>query len=188
MLIILGESGSGKTTLQKYICEHTDMERVISCTTRPIRNGEENGVDYYFMIEEEYDKLSERGFFVEKAEYNSWNYALSIDQIKDNKVAVLTPHGLRMVKKYIKENNLDIKITSIYLKVDKVSRLIKLLKRDGEERIWESIRRTMSDVGQFDGIEDEVDIVIDNSEYRLSVETLFEKLNSVLKERGDSIV
>lgn len=177
MLIILGESGSGKTTLQKYICEHSNMERVVSSTTRPIRNGEENGVDYYFLKDEEYTKLADRGFFVEKAEYNSWKYAVDVGQIADNKVAVLTPHGLRIVKKYIEENNLDVKITSVYLKVDKISRLIKLLKRDGEERMWESIRRTMSDIGQFDGIEDEVDIVIDNSEYRFSVETLFSKLN-----------
>lgn len=188
MLIILGESGSGKTTLQKYICYNADMKRVISCTTRPIRKGEENGIDYYFLRDVDYQKLSERGFFVEQAEYNSWKYAIDMEQIKDNKVAVLTPHGLRMVKKYIQENKLDIKITSVYLKVDKVSRLIKLLNRDGEERIWESIRRTMSDVGQFDGIEDEVDIVLENKEYRFSVETLFDKLKHKLEERGVDLV
>lgn len=182
MIIILGESGSGKTTLQKYICDHTDMGRVVSCTTRPIRNGEENGIDYYFLNDDEYAKLEERGLFVEKAEYNSWKYAIDVEQINDNKIAVLTPHGLRMVKKYIEEHNLDIKITSIYLKVDKISRFIKLLKRDGEEGIWESIRRIMSDTGQFDGIEDEVDFVLDNREYRYSVEQLYELLKYNIKD------
>lgn len=184
MIIILGASGSGKTTLQKYICEKSDLKPVVSTTTRPIRNGEIDGEDYYFVTQNKYNDMLNKNEFVEAANYNGWFYGITKDQLSNDKVFVATPHGLRMIKKYIKENQLEneINITSIYLKVDKVSRLVKLLQRDGEKRMNESIRRLYSDEGQFDGIEDECDIVIDNSEYRLSIETIYEQLKYRLEE------
>lgn len=173
MLVILGESGSGKTTLQNYIIENTCYTKAVSTTTRPQRKNEVNGTDYFFVSEEEfYDRLNDNEF-IEAATYNNWLYGLEKSQLKDEICFVATPHGLRRIKKYIKENNIDIDIYSVYLKVDRISRLIKLLQRDGEKNIDESYRRSVSDVGMFDGIEDEVDLVINNSEYRFDLWTLY---------------
>ena len=58
MLVILGCSGSGKSTLEKYIVERTHFKKNISYTTRPMREGEIDGVDYYFVNEETFNKLN----------------------------------------------------------------------------------------------------------------------------------
>lgn len=181
MIIILGESGSGKTTLQKYICEHTNHKKVISHTTRPMRNGEVDGKDYYFINENTFHEMLNNKKFAEASCYRDWFYAVSYDELFDNSCFVATPRGARLIKKIAKEKELN--ITTIYLKVDKVSRLIQLLKRDGEKGLDESYRRVTSDSGMFDGIEDEVDIVINNSEYRFDVETLFDKLRHELENK-----
>lgn len=188
MLIILGESGSGKTTLQKYICDHTNMTRAISHTTRPMRNGEVNGIDYYFVNDNEYIDMLNNNLFCESANYRGWFYSLAKNEIKDNTVFVATPSGLRRIKKYTNDYRLDIDIVSVYLKVDKLSRFIKILQRDGENGLDEAYRRITSDQGMFSEFEDEVDIVLENKEYRFSVETLFDKLKHKLEERGVELV
>ena len=188
MLIILGESGSGKTTLQKYICDHTNMTRAISHTTRPMRDGEANGIDYYFVNDDEYIDMLNNNLFCESANYRGWFYGLTKDEIRDNIIFVATPSGLRRIKKYINDNKLDINVISIYLKVDKLSRFIKILQRDGESGLNESYVRITSDQGMFSEFEDEVDIVLENKEYRFSVETLFDKLKHELEERGVTLV
>lgn len=188
MLIILGESGSGKTTLQKYICNHTNMQKAISHTTRPMRNGEVNGIDYYFVNNDEYIDMLNNNLFCESANYRGWFYGLTKDEIKDNIIFVATPSGLRRIKKYINDNKLDINVISVYLKVDKLSRFIKILQRDGEKGLNESYVRITSDQGMFSEFEDEVDIVLENKEYRFSVETLFDQLKHELEERGVELV
>lgn len=188
MLIILGESGSGKTTLQRYICEHTNMKRAISHTTRPMRDGELDGLDYYFINDAKYIDMLNNSLFCESANYRGWFYGLSKDDIKNDIVFVATPSGLRRIKKYIKEYRLNIDVVSVYLKVDRLSRFIKILKRDGENGLNESYRRIISDQGMFSEFEDEVDIVLENKEYRFSVETLFDKLKHELEERGVTLV
>ncbi len=48
VFVITGAAGSGKTTIRDYLHEKYGMPRVITHTTRPPRDGEKNGVDYYF--------------------------------------------------------------------------------------------------------------------------------------------
>ena len=179
MLIILGESGSGKTTLQKYICDNTNMKRAVSCTTRPKRDGEVQGKDYYFINDEEFNKLESDGFFLETATYSSnWRYGLPKSECTNDRVAILTPKGLRKVKEYIKDNQ-GLYTYSIYLHVDRASRLAKLVTTR-PDLIDECIRRNIYDLGAFDGIKDEVDYVIDNYEYRYSTNQLFENIKKEL--------
>ena len=188
MLIILGCSRSGKSTLEEYIVERTHFKKTISYTTRPIREGEVDGIDYHFVDEEMFNKLESEGFFVETATYSAnWKYGLPKNECTNDAIAVLTPKGYRRLLKYIQRNpDLNINLTSIYLKTDKASRLIKLLQRDGDKGYYEAIRRSISDIGMFDGLEDEVDFVLDNREYRYNVEQLYQQLkDKIIKENTD---
>lgn len=69
LCVVSGPSGSGKTTLCRRFSE-TDEDAVyaISATTRAPREGEENGIDYYFLAREEFEDRSTRGEFLESAE------------------------------------------------------------------------------------------------------------------------
>ena len=66
--MLSGPSGVGKTTLcSKLIEEFQDVQRIITSTTRSPRNGEVNGVDYYFLSKEDFLKNVENGDFLENA-------------------------------------------------------------------------------------------------------------------------
>ena len=66
IIIISAPSGSGKTTIVKHLVTEFDaLEFSISVTTRPRREGEIDGVDYYFKTQEEFSKLRDSGAFVE---------------------------------------------------------------------------------------------------------------------------
>ena len=68
LIILSGPSGAGKGTIYKELLKRNDNLRVsISMTTRDPRVGEKDGVDYYFVTEEEYNKEIENDAFLEHA-------------------------------------------------------------------------------------------------------------------------
>ena len=170
MIVLVGESASGKTSIEKYLVDNYGYNKIVSYTTRDPRDGEVDGIDYHFINLEQFYKLRSQGFFAETAVYNDWYYGVAKEDCTDNKVAVLTPHGLRQVSK-IK----DINIISFYINVPRRDRLIKILQRG--DSIEESYRRNLSDVGQFDGIEDEVDYIIHNDGYKKSIAEIAEEVH-----------
>lgn len=179
ILVLIGESGSGKSTIERLFHERNPtFHRVISYTTRPMRDGEQDGVDYHFVSVEEFEKMREEGAFIECAEYREWKYgSAKSDYAKEgNSIAVLTPHGLRSLKRWAEAEG--IKVCSIYICVDRRSRIIKLLKRG--DNIEELYRRSVSDAGQFDGVADETDYVIYNCHYEKTVEQVYQELISLL--------
>lgn len=169
ILVIVGESAGGKSSVADYISETYGLEKIVTYTTRPQRAYERNGKDYHFITEEKYEQLSEKGFFAETATYNNWHYASAVDSYKGDKVVVLTPKGLRQIRSKKIPG-----IFSVYINVPRKDRMIKCLERG--DSIEEAYRRNLSDVGQFDGIELEVDLVIDNPEYKRSIRNISETI------------
>lgn len=175
MIVILGESASGKTTLLKrFVQANPEYHKIVTYTTRPMRKGEKDGVDYHFISQAAFDGFVKRDFFIEHAEYRDWCYGIAKADCKsDNTVAILTPSGMRALKR------LGYDITTVYIYVDRRSRLINLLARG--DNIEEAYRRNLSDVGQFDGVVDEVDYVIDNTSFHMDEEQVLRCLQEILK-------
>jgi guanylate kinase len=71
LIVLSGPSGVGKGTVRKAIFERDDNEfqYSVSMTTRPMREGEVDGVDYYFRTKEEFEAMIEAGEMLEYAEY-----------------------------------------------------------------------------------------------------------------------
>lgn len=176
MIVIIGESASGKSTLQKlFVAKNPNFKKLITYTTRPKRKNEKDGVDYHFISNRRFDIMKDRGLFVEYATYNGWSYGTLKEDCKDeNAVAVLTPSGFRALKRE------KVDLTSVYLYVDRRSRLISNLKRG--DNIEEAYRRSLSDVGQYDGIIYEVDYVIDNTEFHMNEEQTLKCFENILSK------
>jgi guanylate kinase len=69
VFVLTGTSGEGKSTLAKLLVERVpEVELAISATTRPMRPGERDGRDYWFVSEEEFDRALEEGGFLEWVE------------------------------------------------------------------------------------------------------------------------
>lgn len=175
MIVIIGESASGKSTLQKMLIkDDPKYKKVVTYTTRPMRDGEVDGIDYHFIPQSTFDEFVKRDFFVEHTKYRDWCYGTAKADCKDkNAVAVLTPAGMRALKR------LGFDITSIYLYVDRRSRLINILTRG--DNIDEAYRRNLSDVGQFDEVIKEVDYVIDNTAFHMDENQVLKCLKEILK-------
>lgn len=83
LIVISAPSGAGKTTL----CENVraampSIQRAITCTTRAPRDGEEDGVDYYFLGEDEFLARVEGGEFLENAEVYGNHYGVLKSELR----------------------------------------------------------------------------------------------------------
>ncbi len=75
VFVITGPSGVGKGTLIKQLLERVPgLALSVSATTRPPREGEEDGVDYHFLTEDEFKERREAGDFLEFASYSGNHY------------------------------------------------------------------------------------------------------------------
>lgn len=83
LFIISGHSGSGKSSIMKSLMDN----ELISFTTRPKREGEVEGKDYYFISEEEYKKMLENDELVECTYYSGNYYGLTKEEL-ENKLAL----------------------------------------------------------------------------------------------------
>ena len=151
LIVLVGKSASGKTTLEKYISENFRYDRLISHTTRPIRNDEKCGVDYYFVSEDEFNKMLANDELVEHATFNGWSYGISKKEVEEKKngVVVVNPAGLRKLRK------LNIPMVALYVMCDDRTRYKRSIDRGDD--IVEIALRSRSDSDCFNGVEDEVD-------------------------------
>jgi len=74
LIVLSGPSGAGKTSVVQALKTDPRVVFSVSATTRPMRGGERDGVDYHFLSREEFDDRLERGEFLEWAEYNNNAY------------------------------------------------------------------------------------------------------------------
>lgn len=84
-LILCGPSGSGKSTLMKKLTREFPQAFgfSVSHTTRSKREGEEEGIAYYFVSREKIDAMIANGEFVETAEFSGNKYGTSIKAVED---------------------------------------------------------------------------------------------------------
>jgi len=66
--VVSAPSGTGKTTLCTSVRQTPDLVYSVSCTTRPIRTGEKDGVDYFFLTPSEFAKKMKEGEMLETAD------------------------------------------------------------------------------------------------------------------------
>ena len=124
MLVISGASASGKTEIANIIAKKYGFLRVITVTTRAMRQGETNGKDYFFVSKEEFVKLINNDELVEYTIYNNNYYGSRKDQIKDDHILVIEANGL---KSYIALNNPS--IITFALIADEETRKERMISR-----------------------------------------------------------
>ena len=85
LIVLSGPSGVGKGTVRKALFEMPDQEFVysVSMTTRPPRPGEVDGVDYYFVTKEEFERQIAAGNLLEYAEFVGNYYGTPKDKVEE---------------------------------------------------------------------------------------------------------
>ena len=101
-VILCGKTSTGKTTIAD-ILKNQGYKRNVSYTTRPIREGEENGKDYHFVSPEKFKELKDNDFFVETAAYDAsfghCEYGTAKKSFDTHGVFILNPEGLKTLSK-----------------------------------------------------------------------------------------
>ena len=162
MIILIGASASGKTEVAKILQSHYNLQKVITHTSRPMRVGEVDGVDYFFVSEEEFEELTATNFFVETTFYNGNYYGTSKSQVADNKVLILDPNGLESFRK---EKNKH--IVSFLFQVDQITRYNRMLARGDDMKIAQ--KRIINDQNKFSlNNVGKTDFVVDSENHSLS--------------------
>lgn len=183
MIIIIGKTASGKDTIVKELYLNYSFKKIVTYTTRPMRENEVDGITYHYISNEEFKRKIDEGFFVEYKSYHSefgeWFYGTSKESIlnsDDKSIIILTPQGYKdILSKY---PNLNYK--SIYLYASNRTIRERLIQRGDDEA--EARRRVRHDKKDFRGIEKIVDKVICNN-YDKPLEKVIKKVLKVINEK-----
>lgn len=157
--VIVGQTLSGKSTLVRDLVTATGIKQVITYTTRPIREGEREGIDYHFITSEEMDKdnfFGRRDFYTVYRE-EPYSYAMNKDDVFpfEDKIIILDPAGVRALKDEIGHGN----VTTVLIEPP-IDILIKRgkIRGDSEEEVQ---RRLHADRDAFISAKYFADIVLD---------------------------
>ena len=155
---VMGKSASGKDTIYSRLLENEklSLKRIVPYTTRPMRDGEEDGKTYHFCDEAKVQKLDEMGKIIELREYNTvygiWKYFTvddgQIDLAKGNYLLIGTLETYTKVVKYFGKD----KVLPIYIEVEDGERLIRAIDREKQQKepkYEEMCRRFLADASDF---------------------------------------
>jgi guanylate kinase len=155
---IMGKSSSGKDTIYKMLIEDKslDLKRIVPYTTRPIRSGEEDGVEYHFTDEEGMNKLFDDNKIIECRTYNTvygaWHYFTAkdeqIDLTNNNYLIIGTLQSYVNTRDYFGTD----KVIPIYIDLDdgeRLSRAIERERKQHEPKYEELCRRYLADAADF---------------------------------------
>lgn len=158
IVFLMGKSSSGKDTLFKRLKEYRGRElfSIIPYTTRPIRTGEEDGVEYFFTDEGGYESFRAQGKIIESRVYQTyhgkWRYFTvddgQIDLTVHNYIMIGTLASFRQTQEYFDRD----KILPILIELDDGIRLQRALDREKEQpepRYEEMCRRFLADAEDF---------------------------------------
>ena len=124
MLVMIGASASGKTEIAKILINKYGFSKLVTYTTREMREGEVNGVDYHFISVEEFEKKKKKREFLETAQYHNTYYGSPKKGADEMKVIIVEPKGANSIFR----KNIP-KTIFIYLETDQLIRRVRMLNR-----------------------------------------------------------
>tara|TARA_X000001036_G_C20233845_1_gene625048 strand:+ start:41 stop:574 length:534 start_codon:yes stop_codon:yes gene_type:complete len=159
IIIFSGPSGVGKSTIINELINHKDLYFSVSHTTREKRHNEENGVDYFFINEDEFNNLINNDFFIEYEKYGTDFYGTGMDQLSTSNPITVLDVEVNGATKLLNENKSFI---GIFIDIEN-EELIERLKERGHDEEFINKRMNLaneqrSKINEFDFIVKNVDI------------------------------
>ena len=171
IFVISGHSGVGKTTIvYKILKQDKNIEKIVTCTTRKIRDEERNGVDYNFVSKKEFEQWIKEDKLIEYEKYAGNYYGSKkedvqkiIDSGKNVMFVVETKGALTFKEKFEKP-------ILIFIKAPSLNELINRLKGRGEDE--KLIQKRMDEVTNELAREKEFDYIVINNDLERAVEEI----------------
>ena len=190
VFFLMGKSASGKDTLYQRLKEELpDLKTIVGYTTRPIRDGEENGREYFFVDRQKMDQWRKEGRLIESRTYHTvhgeWNYFMVDDgQIQSDGQHYLmigTLESYRQVRDYYGKE----RVLPIYIEVEDGVRLQRALNREKVQKCpkyEEMCRRFLADSKDFCE-ENLKDCGIEKRFYNVELEACLEAICGYVREK-----
>lgn len=182
LFIVSAPSGAGKTTLCRMAVDYfSDLRHSISYTTRPPRDGEQNGVDYHFVSKEIFQEMTLRGEFLEWAEVHGNRYGTSGRDIKSllkdglDIILDIDVQGARQVKKESENQRVKESIVFIFVlppSLEACEQRVRNRGKDNYETISSRLENAKSEIKELAWY----DYLIINE----NLEEAFERLKSII--------
>lgn len=158
LFYMIGKSSTGKDTIYREVISRTDLDLnpLVMYTTRPIRKGETDGKEYYFVDEKVLNELEKEGRVIEKRAYHTihgiWTYFTVDDEHADlnrkDYLAIGTLESYAQIRNYYGEKL----VVPIYIQVEDGLRLERALKREKQQSVpkyEELCRRFLADQADY---------------------------------------
>ena len=158
LFYMIGKSSTGKDTIYREVISRTDLDLnpLVMYTTRPIRKGETDGKEYYFVDENVLNELEKEGRVIEKRAYHTihgiWTYFTVDDEHVDlnrkDYLAIGTLESYAQIRNYYGEKL----VVPVYIQVEDGLRLERALKREKQQPVpkyEELCRRFLADQADY---------------------------------------
>jgi len=173
-IILVGQGGSGKDYLKDKLIKK-GFKPSVSYTTRPARDSEKEGKDYFFVSEPEFKRMIDAGEFREWNIFGDkgWYYGTSKSQFDEANLFIMTPSG---IEKLTPEERR--KFVVVYLDIPRDIRRKRLYKRNDVD---DPERRLISDDETFAGFDD-YDVRVTNPDF--TVEQILDSAKDALAQKN----
>jgi len=185
LIVLVAPSGAGKTTIaRKLLDEFPELKFSVSATTRPPREYEKDGVDYFFLSEQEFDELIKKDGFLEWEEYSGYRYGTlrsEVDKMIKNgyfPVLDIEVKGALNVKRIFRDH-----CVSIFIEPPSIEELERrLLKRGSETK--ESLEKRLKKAEKELAYANRFDFIVINNKLEAAykqVKTIIQSFTSDTK-------
>jgi len=185
MFVLSSPSGAGKTTISRMLLERDAHIRMsVSVTTRPMRPGEVDGRDYFFVSQEQYDGKVARGEFLEYATVFGNSYGTPEAQIREGLAAGqdflfdIDWQGTQQL--YQKMDSDVVRVFLLPPSLDELRRRLTTRGTDSAEVIAARMARAQSEISHWDGY----DYVLVNDDVEACYVRVFQILEAERQRRA----
>lgn len=181
IIVISGPSGAGKNTVYDEIKKKSDrIVQTVSVTTRAPRLNEKDGVDYYFVTEEQFRKLIDNNEFIEYVQYGKNYYGTLKSEVErlasDGNIVILVieVEGAKRIREAFPESKSVFLVPS---SVEELERRIRLRGENTEEELQTRIEIAISEMSLMD----EYDYCVYNDDLDTCVDEVYNIINNITK-------
>jgi len=153
-IILIGRSGTGKSSIKNELIER-NMRPEVSTTTRPMREGEKEGVDYYFIDKDEFEHLIRLDSFVQWNKLGENYYGTSKKNFSKSNLFIMSPNGIdQLLHRAQKNPNVMSKVAIIRITAPDEVREERMIRRGDDPEVAKS--RMVSENHEWDAFDNRV--------------------------------
>lgn len=149
IIALVGKAGAGKDRILRETLNCSHFHEIVSCTTRPPREGEVDGINYHFYDEKEFIDQILLDNMLEHTVFRGWFYGTGIESVVADKIniGVFNPAGIENL-----EERDDVDLMVVWVRASDKERLLRQLNRENGPDCKEIVRRFQTDEEDFDRV------------------------------------